>query len=188
VIMWTDTSTSNVRAIRLPLHDVPAIAREAPVAAPPKPAGFALGRRAPEYDASLLDGSTITIAALRGSPVLLNVWATWCEPCRRELPVLSALQARHRDRRLRVVALSVDREASRDRVASFVRRLAPGLEVWHDPRDRVSSLLGVSTMPTTMLFDADGVLRWRREGAVVDGDPELERALASVLAQSQQGQ
>jgi thiol-disulfide isomerase/thioredoxin len=180
VLLWTDTATRNVRAVRLPRHDVPAITRDAPVAAPQQQARFAIGTRAPDYEASLLDGSAITLAALRGHPVLLNVWATWCEPCRRELPVLSVVQARHRDRRLRVVALSVDREASPDRVATFARRLAPGLEVWHDPRDRVSSLLGVSTMPTTMLFDADGILRWRREGSIVDGDPELERALASI--------
>ena len=182
VIAWSDAKAHTVRAVRLPRRDVPAVSTESPAATRPVPAKLAIGSPAPDYGASLLDGSATTLAALRGHPVLVNVWATWCEPCRHELPVLAAIHKRHVDRGLRVVALSVDREAPRDKVASLARRLAPALQTWHDPEDRASSMLGVSMVPTTLLFDAKGVLRWRREGVVVDGDQDLAAAIERALA------
>ncbi len=182
LIAWSDTAAPNVRAILLPRHEVAAVAAEAPTAAQPAPQRLAIGSTAPDYSASLLDGTATSLTALRGHPVLVNVWATWCEPCRHELPVLAAVHQANRDRGLRVVALSVDREAPPDKIAALAGRLAPGLERWHDPQDRAASVLGVSLVPTTLLFDAGGVLRWRREGTVVDGDQDLAAAIERVLA------
>lgn len=182
VIAWTDPSAQNVRAVRLARSDVAAVAAEQPTVAQPAITQLAIGSAAPDYGASLLDGTATTLAALRGHPVLVNVWATWCEPCRHELPVLAVVQKKNRDRGLRVVALSVDREAPRDKIAALAGRLAPGLELWLDPQDRAASAFGVAMVPTTLLFDAAGVLRWRREGAVVDGDKDLAAAIERVLA------
>ncbi len=182
LIAWTDPSAQNVRAVRLARHEVAAVAAEQPTVAQPALKQLAIGSAAPDYGASLLDGTAATLSALRGHPDLVNVWATWCEPCRHELPVLAVVQKKNRDRGLRVVALSVDREATRDKIAALAGRLAPGLEVWHDPQDSAASALGVAMVPTTLLFDAAGVLRWRREGAVVDGDKDLSTAIEHVLA------
>lgn len=183
VLAWSDSRARTVRAVRLPRREVPAVASDAPArTTPPVLARLSIGSPAPDYAAKVLDGTTTSLAAQRGHPLLVNVWATWCEPCRHELPVLAAVQQRTLERGLRVVALSVDREAPPDKVASVAGRFAPGLAIWHDPDDRASTLLGVSMVPTTLLFDANGVLRWRRDGVVVDGDQDLAAAIASVLA------
>jgi thiol-disulfide isomerase/thioredoxin len=141
-----------------------------------------VGVRAPDYGAVTLDGARVALAELRGAPVLLNVWATWCEPCRQELPALAALRARFAPRGLRVVALSVDREATRDKIGGLARRLGRELEVWHDPDDRASAALGVGALPATLLFDAAGALAWRRDGAITADDPALLAAIARALA------
>jgi thiol-disulfide isomerase/thioredoxin len=181
VLVWTDTRASTIRAARLARAEVPAVGADADsgpsTAAPAVP----IGDRAPVYRAVSLDGKPVALAELRGAPVLLNVWATWCEPCRHELPALNALRDRFASRGLRVIAASVDRERSREQIAGLARRLGRDLEVWHDPDDRASVAFGVTTLPTTLLFDADGVLAWRRDGAVAAGDHALERAIEGVL-------
>jgi len=113
--------------------------------------------------------------------VLLNVWATWCEPCRHELPILDKLRARYQDRGLRVVATNVDREQPRADVAAFVQRRELAFDVWVDPDDRASRVFDIATLPVTLLFDANGALAWRRDGAIRDDDREIEAAIARVL-------
>jgi thiol-disulfide isomerase/thioredoxin len=188
VIAWTDTAAHTIRATRLARRDVPtaAAAGDAGDAAPPPPPArpapaLPAGGPAPDYRAVTLDGKPATLAALRGAPVLINVWATWCEPCRQELPALDALRARFAPRGLRVIAASVDRERPREQIAGLARRLGPGLEVWLDPDDRASAAFGVPTRPATLLFDARGVLAWRRDGAIAAGDRALEAAIEGVL-------
>jgi thiol-disulfide isomerase/thioredoxin len=190
VIAWTDTAARTIRAARLARRDVPAVEAAAAAAtaataaapsAPPPAPGLPIGGPAPDYRAVTLDGKPAALAELRGAPVLINVWATWCEPCRHELPALDAVRARFAPRGLRVIAASVDRERPRDQVAKLARRLGRGLEVWHDPDDRASAAFGVTTLPATLLFDAGGVLVWRRDGAIAAGDRALEAAIEAAL-------
>src|SRR6185503_5223481 len=106
LLAWTDVANHRPRVARLALADVPPITgaasrtNEAAIR-------FPVGSRADDYAAVQLDGSSVSLRDLRGSPVLVNVWATWCEPCRTELPILARLQARRAPRGLRTIALSV---------------------------------------------------------------------------------
>jgi thiol-disulfide isomerase/thioredoxin len=183
VLLWTDTRARTIRAARLARKDVPEVGADADAGPSAVPPSVPIGSRAPDYRAVALDGKPVALAALRGAPVLINVWATWCEPCRHELPALDELRARFASRGLRVIAASVDRERPREQVAGLARRLGRDLEVWHDPDDRASASFGVTTLPATLLFDADGVLVWRRDGAIAAGDRALERAIEGVLKQ-----
>lgn len=182
VIAWTDPRAKNVRAVRLARREVPPLADEPAKPAAPAAPRFTVGSRAPAYTTTTLAGTAASLAAHEGHPILLNVWATWCEPCRHELPVLAGVHKRYVDKGLKVIALSVDREAPRDKVASLLRRFAPDLDGWHDPEDRASTAFGVSTVPTTLLFDRKGILLWRRDGAITDGDKDLEAAIAQAIA------
>src|SRR5687768_8953531 len=86
-----------------------------------EPVTVAVGAPAPVYATETLAGDSIALADLRGKVVLLNVWATWCHPCREEIPELQALHAKHRDAGLEVVGVSIDGGGSEDAIRSFMR-------------------------------------------------------------------
>lgn len=178
VFAWTDVDAGALRASRVARSAVPAVTTAERVPETTQTSSFAIGSRAPTYAATRLDGRRASLGDA-ARPTLVNVWATWCEPCRHELPALAKLQ-RRLGTELHVVALSVDREGSRDRVAQLVQRLAPELETWLDPDDKASTAFGVMTLPTTLLFDRDGLLVWRHDGAIADGDAELDAALVRL--------
>lgn len=182
LVTWTDASEPvRVRAIRVPRSAIPRPGLSAPVASAKRDT-LAVGATAPDYGAENLSGDVVTLQSLRGAPVLINVWATWCEPCRHELPVLEKLHARFRERGLRVIALNVDHDQPRESVASFVKRRDLTLDVWIDPQDRASRALGIATLPVTLLLDARGKVIWRRDGAITDDDAELQAAIERELA------
>lgn len=142
-----------------------------------------IGQTAPHYSAVSLNGDSISLEQLRGRVVLLNVWATWCHPCREEIPVLQALHARYAPRRLELVGVSVDARGEEDTIRQFARDFGMTYSIWLDPDERVQSTFLAIGVPATFLIDREGVLRWRHVGPVRANDTtlvhELERALAT---------
>jgi thiol-disulfide isomerase/thioredoxin len=103
------------------------------------------------------------LAGFRGKPLLLNLWATWCAPCIKELPTLDALAAREGEG-LQVVTLSEDMEG-RAKVETFLASRKFGqLEAWLDPEMKMMAALRVPTLPTTILYSAEGKEVWRFTG------------------------
>jgi peroxiredoxin len=159
-------------------------------AAPADPAGPAPGRpwdarpgsRAPEFTATSLEGEETALASFRGRPLLVNIWATWCGPCRREMPALAALHASRASRGLQVVGISVDAARLDGRVREFVAEMQVPYPILRDPEDRATGLFGLTALPATFLFDRDGTLVWRRMGIVQEDDPELASALEPLLS------
>jgi thiol-disulfide isomerase/thioredoxin len=123
-------------------------------------------------------GNSLTLADFRGQVVLLNVWATWCEPCRAEMASLDRLQALLRDDGLRVVAVSVDRNGA-DKVREFYRgRGLKNLALYLDQERRTRSAFGVRGIPVTYLIDREGNLVGSLIGAA-DWDSRGARALVA---------
>jgi peroxiredoxin len=145
-------------------------------------ATLAVGDAAPAYAATALDGRPVTLAALRGEVVLLNVWATWCQPCREEIPALDSLHREFGARGLRVIGVSIDVSGDASEIAGFARELGASYALWLDPDDRVSTAFRAVGVPSTVLIDRDGVLRWRHMGPVRAADPALRALLDSTLA------
>ncbi len=118
----------------------------------------------------------VRLGALRGRLVVLNVWATWCPPCRRELPALVRLQRSIPEDRLRVVLLSVDDDP--DLAIEYLRQRRIDLPAYIDrDRDIVGRLLGVRVYPDTFVISPEGVL-WRRIAGETDWDhPAIVEAL-----------
>lgn len=141
-----------------------------------------IGGPAPAFESRRLDGRPVSLAALRGSPVLLNVWATWCHPCQAEIPVLEAIHRQHAAQGLRTVGVTIDDANRADDIRAFARRFGMTYEVWHDPDQSVMPAFSVVGVPTTVLIDRAGRLVWRKTGEVKAGDPALAAALDSVLA------
>jgi thiol-disulfide isomerase/thioredoxin len=124
------------------------------------------------------DGAPLTLADFHGRMVLLNVWATWCVPCRKEMPALDRLQAKLGGPGFTVVPLSIDHRG-RDVVARFYRELGlKSLSVYVDKSADVISAVNAVGMPTTLLIDAQG-----RELGHVIGPAEWDgHAMLSLLA------
>ena len=142
-----------------------------------------VGTPAPSYAAVTLGGDSVSLASMRGEVVLLNMWATWCHPCREEIPALQRLHERLSNAGLRVVGVSVDAGGEGERVAAFAREFGVTYDIWLDPDERVAETFYTLGVPTTLLIDRAGTVRWRHTGPVEDTDPALLRALDEVLAE-----
>jgi cytochrome c biogenesis protein CcmG, thiol:disulfide interchange protein DsbE len=150
--------------------------------------GFApldAGALAPEYAAVTLDGDSVRLSDLRGQVVLLNVWATWCTPCVREMPALQRLHEMLEPRGLAVVAVSVDAEGSAfggdNDVRSFVEEFGLTFTVLRDASGRIESAFGVPGLPMTFVIDRDGRIQRKVLGAREWDDPELASDIESLL-------
>lgn len=128
-----------------------------------------------------LEGGSTPLRRFRGKVVLLDVWATWCEPCQRSLPFYGALRAELAARGFEVLAVSVD--ASRSDVRLFLEHHAVSFPVFHDPEGSVPASLGASTMPTLVLLDRQGALRWRHGGFRVGDEAMIRQRVLDLLAE-----
>ena len=110
-----------------------------------------------------LRGGSLTLAAFNGHVVVLNFWASWCGPCRKELPRLAALDAELSKLGGRVVAISIDADVRN--AADFATRHAPGMALFHDGPDGLVRSLDVPALPYTYVLDRDGRVVWSGGGA-----------------------
>jgi thiol-disulfide isomerase/thioredoxin len=181
VIAWTEASQPS--RLRVGVLAIDALPRAAAVAAVGLPSAAQAQPQLPppqplDYSARTLGGAPVALESLRGRAVVVNVWATWCEPCRRELPLLGAVQRRFASRGLRVVALSVNARA--EEAQALARELALPVDWWHDAQDRAAAAFGAATLPVTLVLDRSGVVRWRHAGALHD-DAALVAAVEQAL-------
>lgn len=141
-----------------------------------------VGHPVPAYRAISLGGDSVSLADQRGKVVLLNVWATWCHPCRDEIPELRAVHEKYGGRGLELVGVSVDAEGADENIREFMKEFAMTYPVWLDPSERISARFLTIGVPTTFLIDKQGVLRWRKTGPVQPGDTTLAAAIERALA------
>lgn len=139
------------------------------------------GSPVPEVAGLTLAGDSLALSDLRGSPALVNLWATWCPPCREEMPYLQSLHDRLSPEGLRTVAISVDDPSARRQVGSFIDEVGVDFDILLDPRGRSMDLFQVFGLPATFLVDADGVIRLFRIGPVVPADTAFVRALEALV-------
>ncbi|HMC91064.1 MAG TPA: TlpA disulfide reductase family protein [Allosphingosinicella sp.] len=119
------------------------------------------GHEAPDTDFQDPDGDPTSLAELGGKPALVNFWATWCAPCKKELPTLDALAAEQGDK-LQVVTIAEDDAA---KAATYLAQAKfAKLEGWADPKLGLTDALKIADLPTTILFDAKGKEVWRVRG------------------------
>ncbi len=163
----------------------PSASAAATGAAPPNGALDIANRGAAMPDFTFTDpsGAKLRTLDLKGKPVLINLWATWCGPCVLEMPMLDTLAAKHADT-LRVLTVSQDL-AGTDKVAKFyAARKFVHLQPWLDPDNNLSFHLGTGVLPTTVLYDAKGREVWRIVGAHDWLGPRTDAMLAQTIAQT----
>jgi len=142
-------------------------------------AAHQVGAPAPEISVQGLTGKTINVGSYKGKVVLLDVWASWCVPCKQELPMLDDIAGRLRRRGVEVLAVSVDQE--RENVLKFLRgRGKWALTIAHDPRGQIADRLQPEKMPTSYIIDRAGIIRYVNSGFVPSDADVIERRLVEV--------
>jgi peroxiredoxin len=141
-----------------------------------------VGSQAPPLVATTLDGTKRrkTLADYTGKVVLLNVWATWCEPCRVEMPSIERLHHEFASRGLAVVAVSVDDPGTEQRIRDFAKELGVTFEILHDPRQETKTSYQITGYPETFVIGRDGTIRRKVIGAA-DWSSDANRALINEL-------
>jgi cytochrome c biogenesis protein CcmG, thiol:disulfide interchange protein DsbE len=132
-----------------------------------------VGSRAPRYEAKTLDGRTVSLQSLRGKVVVLNVWATWCRPCRAEMPALERLHQQFIGRGLEIVAVSVDTPLGTfgpsgnvgGDVGAYTREMGLTFTILHDPARTIEDVFPIQGLPTTFIIDKDGRIDQKVVGA-----------------------
>lgn len=134
---------------------------------------------APAWSAYDLQGNAWTLPRLRGQAVLLNFWATWCEPCREEMPALQQLADAHRGT-LHVLAVNFKEPEARAR--RFAAQAGLTLPILLDPAGEAAAAWGVRIFPTTLLIDRAGRPRWRVRGEFDWAGPQAAQLLKTLAA------
>jgi peroxiredoxin len=134
-------------------------------------AGVQKGQRAPEFSLPSLKGDTVALSSLRGKVVLIDFWAQWCEPCKKELPQLDQLAKQYAAKGVVIVAVNIDKQ--RDNAERMVKQLGVSLPVLLDPAGSVAGSYDLPKMPTSFVVDKKGIVRYVNEG--FDGPKDVDR-------------
>lgn len=120
-------------------------------------ASLAVGDSAPAFDLVSLTGERIRLSDLQGKPVVLNFWATWCDPCRAEMPDFQSVYQQYRDQGLQLYAINLGESAVA--VEHFLRQISVDLPVLLDLNDKAQEAYRILPIPTTFFIDSTGTIR-----------------------------
>jgi thiol-disulfide isomerase/thioredoxin len=135
------------------------------------------GQKAPTANFADADGQDVTLADFEGKPLLLNIWATWCAPCKAEMPTLDALAKLEKDR-MAVIAVSQDLEGRAPVLAFFEETKVKNLVPYTDADNAIlAAFNNAIALPTTILYDSAGKEVWRIAGGVAWDDAEIAKLL-----------
>jgi peroxiredoxin len=126
--------------------------------------GTRVGEAAQDFSLPTLKGNSVNLSAYRGKVVFLNIWATWCLPCREEMPSMEALYQRLKGREFEMLAVSIDRKGE-EIVGPFVAKYGLTFPVLLDPGSKTYKLYGLTGIPETFIIDRNGVVIYKVIGA-----------------------
>ncbi len=137
------------------------------------------GEAAPPFSGNTLDGQPIGLAGLRGKVVVIDFWASWCAPCKEEMPVLERLWRKYRDQGLVVVGVSVDNELPNAK--TFIGQVKVTFPIVHDAKHAIADRYSPPRMPTSLIVDKAGKIRFVHGGFRKQDAAKLEQEIAQLL-------
>lgn len=140
-----------------------------------------LARRIADYELEGADKSSVKISSLRGKAILLNVWATWCGPCRAEIPQLNQLTVSHGMEGLEVIGISIDAPGSESQVLAFAREQQIKYRMAFDAAGRIAGVMHTTVVPTSVLLDREGNVVSYITGPLDTGSASFQQALRQAL-------
>jgi cytochrome c-type biogenesis protein len=140
-------------------------------------------KAAPDYSATSLGGDAVSLSSLEGEVVLLNVWATWCVPCRAEMPGLQELHEEFDDEGLKMVGVSIDdRTTSDSRIVGFLQSMNITYPIWRDSDNRFAPTFRTIGVPESFLISKDGYVVYQWKGAFDPTTKQTKEIVRNALA------
>jgi cytochrome c biogenesis protein CcmG/thiol:disulfide interchange protein DsbE len=143
-------------------------------------AAIGTGTMAPEIGLKDMSGRSVSMSALKGKVVLVDFWASWCAPCREELPVLEALYKKYRAQGFEVVAVNQDQSA--DNVRRFLSTTRLSFSVVHDRGGSVASRYAPTKMPSSFILDRKGIVRHVHAGFRASERAALDKQIGALVS------
>ena len=135
--------------------------------------------KAPDFTLKSRSGDNVKLSELRGKVILINFWASWCGPCRQEMPVLDQLYQRYRS--LDFTILGVNVEENSDAAKSLLKDISVSFPILFDSANNVSKLYKVKGMPSTILVDRDGNMRYMYMGYQHGYEQEYQKQVRALI-------
>jgi len=130
------------------------------------------GLKMPNFTFPDINGREVSLSDHRGKVVLVNVWATWCPPCRQEMPSMQSLYEKFKGENFEILAVSIDSEG-REAVAPFMRKMNLTFPALLDPGETIRSLYGITGVPESFIIDKQGILVEKIIGPINWATPEV---------------
>lgn len=144
----------------------------------PSGSGVSVGRAAPDFQLQDLDGNEVSLAGLRGKPVLINFWATWCGSCRSERPHLEQIYQDWSSKGLELFTINVGESSAQ--IRDFMQSNNLSMPVLLDTNLVVAEKYNVTGIPTTFFIDKDGIIQWRMVGPFQEKE-QIEQLLSKII-------
>ena len=141
-----------------------------------------IGKPAPVFNGMTAEGEQVSLEDYRGQVVVLDFWASWCGPCREELPFLMQLAALNKKKDFQLITVNIDdKDANMEKFLSRIRRQSDVLIV--DRKKTIPALYDIKTMPTTVFIDRKGIVRYWHDGFTKSDEARYEAELGRLLAE-----
>jgi peroxiredoxin len=144
-----------------------------------------VGVEAPAFTATTVDSvpRAVSLADYRGNVIMINIWATWCAPCRVEMPSIEKLHRTYGSKGLKILAVSVDDPGTEPLIRDFVKQYGLTFQILHDPKADISLSYQTTGYPETVIIGRDGVIRKKLMGATDWNSPENRALVERLLAE-----
>ena len=141
----------------------------------------------PNLSVKLLDGKQVRLSALlEEGPLLVDFWATWCAPCKKEMIFLEEFHQKYNEYGFRVLAISTDSPKSMSKVKSYIRAKKHTFMVGLDPNQEIAKKMNALLMPTTLILSKDRKVSWYHQGFIPGDEKEIEVQIRAVLELGQE--
>ena len=148
--------------------------------APPRWAAAA-DLQAPDFTLRSQDGKVVSLAQFKGDVVMINFWASWCGPCRQEMPLLDSIYKQYKDMGFTLLGVNVEPHASS--ANAWLKQTPVSYPILYDPHSQVSQLYQVQAMPTTVIVDRRGIVRFVHSGYLPGDENQYMNSIRALIVQ-----
>lgn len=135
--------------------------------------------KAPNFTLKSMSGKNLKLSEFRGQVVMINFWASWCAPCRQEMPLLEDLYKKYKGLGFALLGVNVEEDSSK--ASTLLRSIRVSFPILFDNKNKVSKLYKVSAMPTTVIVDRGGNMRYLHQGYKPGYEREYQKQVRSLL-------
>lgn len=137
--------------------------------------------QAPAFALQSVDGRTVSLAQYKGDVVMINFWASWCGPCRQEMPLLDSIYKQYKDMGFTLIGVNVEPDSHN--ADAWLKQTPVSYPILYDPKSQVSQLYQVQAMPTTVIVDRQGVVRFVHNGYLPGDENQYMNSIRALIVQ-----